>query len=113
MRATDGRLLGRPSVEDFESPYLLSGLARCAPCGAALVGLKRAHGRGRRPLYGCAYHHKRGAAVCANDVEIRQERLETEVVTQTLGCLLKDRADLQTVTASEVSTLVAHAREGA
>ena len=77
MRATDGRLLGRPSVEDFESPYLLSGLARCAPCGGALVGLTRAHGRGRRPLYGCAYHHKRGAAVCANGVEIRQERLET------------------------------------
>jgi site-specific DNA recombinase len=77
VRATDGRLLGRPLVEDFESPYLLSGLARCAPCGGALVGLTRAHGRGRRPLYGCAYHHKRGAAVCANDVEIRQERLET------------------------------------
>jgi site-specific DNA recombinase len=80
VRAPDGRLLGRPSVEDFESPYLLSGLARCAPRGGALVGLTRAHGRGRRALYGCAYHHKRGAAICANGVKIRQERLETAVL---------------------------------
>jgi hypothetical protein len=64
-------------VEDFESPYLLSGLARCAPCGGALVGLTRTHGRGRQALYGCSFHHKRGAAVCANGVQIRQDRLET------------------------------------
>jgi hypothetical protein len=77
VRTATGTLLGRPSVDDFESPYLLSGLARCATCGGALVGLTRAHGRGRRPLYGCAYHHKRGATVCPNNVEIRQEILET------------------------------------
>ena len=77
VRTPDGRLLGRPSGDDFESPYLLSGLARCAPCGGALVGLTRTHGRGRQALYGCAYHHKRGAAICTNGVQIRQDRLET------------------------------------
>jgi len=44
-------------------------------------------------------------------LRLRQESLEAAVVTQTLGCLLKDRADLQTVTPTEVSALVAQARE--
>ena len=30
---------------------------------------------------------------------LRQDSLEPEVVTQTLGCLLKDRHDLETLTA--------------
>jgi site-specific DNA recombinase len=28
-----GRLLGRPGMRDIDSPYLLSGFARCAHCG--------------------------------------------------------------------------------
>jgi MoxR-like ATPase len=42
---------------------------------------------------------------------LRQDTLEPEVVTQTLGCLLKDRHDLEGMTASDVASLVAHARE--
>jgi MoxR-like ATPase len=42
---------------------------------------------------------------------LRQGSLEPEVVTQTLGCLLKDRHDLETLTSSEVASLVALARE--
>ena len=44
-------------------------------------------------------------------VSLRRESLEAEVVTQTLGCLLKDRPTCETVTATEVSALVAQARE--
>jgi MoxR-like ATPase len=44
-------------------------------------------------------------------VSLRQHELSEDVVTQTLGCLLKDRADLQAVTPGEVSALVAQARE--
>ncbi len=44
-------------------------------------------------------------------LSLRRESLEADVVTQTLGCLLKDRADLQAVTATDVSALVAQARE--
>src|SRR5512134_1530024 len=46
-------------------------------------------------------------------VTLRQDALSEDVVAQTLGCLLKDRADLQTVTAADVTALVAQAREGA
>ena len=44
-------------------------------------------------------------------VTLRQGSLEPDVVAQTLGCLLKDRHDLETLTASEVASLVALARE--
>ena len=42
---------------------------------------------------------------------LHQACLEPEVVTQTLGCLLKDRHDLKALTPSEVASLVALARE--
>jgi MoxR-like ATPase len=46
-------------------------------------------------------------------LSLRQDALEPELVTQTLGCLLKDRQDLETVTPSEVAELVTLAREEA
>jgi MoxR-like ATPase len=42
---------------------------------------------------------------------LRQDALEPEVVTQTIGCLLKDRHDLEALTPSEVAVLVTSARE--
>jgi MoxR-like ATPase len=44
-------------------------------------------------------------------VTLRQDALDPDVVAQTLGCLLKDRADLDALTASEVGALVSAARE--
>jgi len=46
-------------------------------------------------------------------LSLRQDSLEPEIVSLTLGCLLKDRHDLETVTPSEVATLVSRAREAA
>jgi hypothetical protein len=40
-----------------------------------------------------------------------QDSLEAEVAGQALGCLLKDRHDLETLTASELEALVTLARE--
>ena len=40
-------------------------------------------------------------------LSLRQQHLEPEVVTQTLGCLLKDKHDFDTVSPSEVASLVA------
>jgi MoxR-like ATPase len=42
---------------------------------------------------------------------LRQDSLVPEVVHQTLGCLLKDRQDLETLTPSDVASLVTLARE--
>jgi MoxR-like ATPase len=43
---------------------------------------------------------------------LHQDSLEPAVVHQTLGCLLKDRQDLETLTPSDVASLVTLAREG-
>jgi len=42
-----------------------------------------------------------------------QDALDPDVVSRTLGCLLKARADLETIGDEEVAALVAQAREGA
>jgi MoxR-like ATPase len=43
-------------------------------------------------------------------LHLRQDALEAEVVAQALGCLLKDKHDLETVTPTEIEALVAGAR---
>ncbi len=76
---------------DRGAGYLLSGIAKCAECGGSLVAftrdLKRA---GRRALYGCMYHHKRGAKVCRNRTLIRQEKLD-QVVLDAIAEALDER----------------------
>jgi MoxR-like ATPase len=42
---------------------------------------------------------------------LKQDGLEPDVVAQTLGCLLKDRRDLATVSPSVLASMVASARE--
>ena len=64
---------------DQPSPYLLSGLGRCA-CGGALIAMSRHHGRRRGYFYGCAYNWKRGPAVCRNNLHLPQAVLETAVL---------------------------------
>jgi site-specific DNA recombinase len=105
-RAANGRLLGRPRHLDFtgDSPYLLSGIARCAECGGSLVALTRdakAAPRGR--FYGCAYHHKRGQAVCRNGLLIRQSILD-QAVLQALTDVLDERLVSRAIEKALVAT---------
>ena len=46
-------------------------------------------------------------------LHLDQDSLDPEIVTQTLGCLLKDRQDLETVTASEVASMLSRVSEAA
>ena len=85
--ARTGQLGGRRSGGDFESPYLLSGLGQCGVCGGSLVAMTRGHGRHRAKFYGCVYHHKRGATVCSNSVQIRQEVLDAALLEAISGAL--------------------------
>ncbi len=85
-----GQLLGQPSRLDLESPYLLSGMARCSICGGALIAMTRDHGKTKGRRYGCSYHHKRGATICTNDVQIQQEVLD-HALLQALSEALDER----------------------
>src|SRR5438132_510959 len=71
---------GQPRARlDLASPYLLSGLGRCALCGGSLIAMSRHHGRRRGFFYGCAYTSTRGPTVCRNHLHIPQETLERAV----------------------------------
>ncbi|MEO8076717.1 MAG: recombinase family protein [Acidobacteriota bacterium] len=65
---------------DVESNYLLSGFARCGTCGGGLGVHTRQHGGQRVPFYGCAAYWKRGLNVCANNLLVRMDTLDTEVL---------------------------------
>lgn len=65
-------------------------MGSCALCGGPLIAMTRAHGKRRAHFYGCAYHLKRGATVCQNSVQIRQEILD-QAVLQAVSEALDDR----------------------
>jgi site-specific DNA recombinase len=69
-----------PRGRTFSSPYLLSGLARCAYCGGALVG-KTTMARGRRyQIYACANYTK-ARVRCAQANTHTAPKLEQAVLT--------------------------------
>ncbi len=81
LRGPYGRLVSRPTGEDQRSVSLLTSLAKCVTCGGSLVAAKRtAKHKYTRTVYRCAYHLKRGDAVCTNNVEIRQDILDSAVL---------------------------------
>jgi site-specific DNA recombinase len=84
-RIASGRLVGRPTALDGESPYLLTSFAQC-PCGGAIGGTTQFHGSGptsarrRVTFYGCTLHRKRGPEICGNDVVLRQDLVDPIVL---------------------------------
>jgi site-specific DNA recombinase len=65
---------------DVDSPYLLSGFARCATCGGSFAVHTRQHGGARVPFYGCASFWKRGARVCPNNLLAPLHGVDEEVL---------------------------------
>lgn len=70
------------------SPYLFSGLLRCALCGGNLVIVTGNKGRHRR--YGCSQHYYRGT--CANTVTERQAWLEERLIRELQEQILNPEA---------------------
>jgi site-specific DNA recombinase len=89
-----GKLMGRPTWRDGYSDYLLTGFAACALCGGSIRTLTLKYGRRPRRypvrFYVCAESQNRGAAVCRNEVRVRQDLLDHAVI-QALGELLDER----------------------
>jgi site-specific DNA recombinase len=75
-----GRMMGKPSRLDLESPYLLSGMGECGVCGGSLIAMTRNHGKRRGKRYGCAWSHERGSTVCTNNLQIPQDVLDRAVL---------------------------------
>lgn len=82
LRATDGRLHGRPT-NGHESPYLLTGFTECKTCKGSLFIRSRSHGKQRAFHYACTTHYNRGPQACGEPM--------------LLPMALLDRAVLQTI----------------
>ena len=81
LRGANGRLVSRPTGEDQRSVSLLSSLAKCVTCGGSIVAITRKATRGGpRTVYACAYHHKRGKAICTNNTQVRQDILDSAIL---------------------------------
>ena len=100
-----GRLIGRPSYLDGDSPYLLTGFTRCSICSGAIGSIPRTHGTGRArqrfDYYGCFTNHRRGEAICTNKIHIRQE-----VVDRAVLAALTNALDEQVIGLAVEKTLV-------
>jgi site-specific DNA recombinase len=76
----------RRRARDVESPFLLSGFARCSQCGGALGVLSE--GRGRRRVYGCSRARRMGS--CSNRLQIPIERVDDAVLNSIIDQVLTE-----------------------
>ncbi|HWV46340.1 MAG TPA: zinc ribbon domain-containing protein [Nitrospira sp.] len=60
---------------------MLSGLAKCVICGGSIVACKNVSKRStRRGSYQCALNHKRGTAICSNNVRLGLDVLDSAIL---------------------------------
>jgi hypothetical protein len=71
-----GQIVSRPGFRDLDSPYLLTGMARCAHCNGPMMAFGKNYSGKPGRFYGCGYYRKRGKAICANAQLIDQETLD-------------------------------------
>jgi site-specific DNA recombinase len=88
IRLAGGKLIGRPEGTR-ESPFLLTGLARCGWCRGSMYSITRLAKGQAWTYYGCYYNRSRGAHVCRNRLTVPQaaanrlvrDALATDVLT--------------------------------
>ncbi|MGH9241187.1 MAG: recombinase family protein, partial [Vicinamibacterales bacterium] len=81
-----GAAIGNRRPRDSESPYLLSGFARCEVCGSALGVLSG--GRDRSRVYGCTRAHKTG--LCPNRLRVNMNRVDSAVLNAVVDQVLTE-----------------------
>jgi site-specific DNA recombinase len=75
----------------IEARYLLTGLLRCAVCGAGLEARSRSHGNRRVVFYGCSAYHRRGCSVCRNRLTVPMDLANDAVILELKSGLLNPR----------------------
>jgi hypothetical protein len=96
----------RGQAPEVYSRHLLSGLMRCAICGARITiqssqreknGTVYRYGR-----YRCSFHVTKGPAVCANAMSIPQQALEAKLLAKFQAALSGDMMDYLVVATNEL-----------
>ncbi|MDC8450088.1 MAG: recombinase family protein [Nitrospira sp.] len=81
LRATDGRLYGKPAA-GYESRYLLCGFTTCAHCGSSICVRSHANGQqARKCFYSCTGFYLRGHAVCSERLRLPIEAVDRAILT--------------------------------
>lgn len=81
LRATDGRLYGKPAA-GYESRYLLCGFTTCAHCGSSIYVRSHANGQqARKCFYSCSGFYLRGHAVCSERLRLPIEEVDRAILT--------------------------------
>jgi site-specific DNA recombinase len=73
----EGKRRGRAAA----SPYLFTGLLDCSECGGSITIVSGYCKKRIDSRYGCSRHAQRGGAVCRNNLLIRRQDLERQLVT--------------------------------
>ena len=85
-----GKRPGLMRSSAMNSPYLFSGLLKCAECGANLQILSGRGKHGSHQRYGCPMNFARGEIVCRNGSKIRRDILERELLAGLQSKVLRD-----------------------
>jgi site-specific DNA recombinase len=71
--------------------YLFSGLLQCGECGGSIT-LVGGRAKTSRSEYGCSLHAQRGNSVCQNDLLIRRDHLEEQIIGGLKKKVLREEA---------------------
>jgi DNA invertase Pin-like site-specific DNA recombinase len=104
LRINGGRLWGRPAT-GLDARYLLSGIARCACCGASMVGHRHSKGRTRTFTYICGTYSRRGPTVCGNRTYLPMPGADGEVIAKLRNDVLGDRELIEGALADAIAEL--------
>ena len=90
---------GKTNHKGVRSKHLLSGLLKCAECGANFTMTTTKKNGKPRKFYRCSYHSNRGKAVCTNGRTVAKDKLEGAVLdllskkllnVDTIGAILEE-----------------------
>jgi site-specific DNA recombinase len=113
IRLAGGKLIGRPEGTR-ESPFLLTGLARCGWCRGSMYSITRLAKGQAWTYYGCYYNRSRGAHVCRNSLSVPQAAANRLVLDALAADVLTPervkRIVGQTLSAWRAQQVPAHAR---
>jgi hypothetical protein len=103
--------MGATSIHprEVDSPYLLSGIMRCAKCGAAMVGHRGGY---RYQYYMCGKARRKGKEVCPSPI-LRKDKVEGFVTNRIEDCILTEEnlEELVRLTNEELAQTCAEERE--
>ncbi len=80
LYALEARRPGILRARAASSPYVFSGLLKCALCGASIT-IVSGYSRKRRDVrYGCSMHYNRGRGACPNTLLIPRRAIEEQLL---------------------------------